>query len=111
MIEVNVLNRGAIERDLALFPEKAKRIYGMAVDRAAEALRDHTKNLRPVSAKTTGYGAKGIPVDHGHLRKTIRKKKLASLAAGVFPNTGSGGKGDYGVYVHEGTSKMPARPF
>lgn len=79
-----------------------------AVDQAAAMLRDETKRMPAVSASRTGYAAKGIPVAPkygGTLRQSIRKRKLGVLMAEV-----SGGA-SYSGYVHEGTSKMPARPF
>lgn len=75
------------------------------INRAAEVLRDETKRMPPVSAKTTGYGAPGIPVDTGRLRQSIQKQQLSLLAAGVVVPV------DYAQHVYEGTSKMPGRPF
>lgn len=105
LVNVQVKNGDLIKKQLRAFPQKAEQVFGIAVQRSAEALRDHTKKMRPVSAATTGYGTKGIPVDHGRLRQSIHKKQLSRLAAGVFP------KVKYGAYVHDGTSKVPARPF
>ena len=76
-----------------------------AIDRSAEALRDNTKKLPAVSAKRTGYGAKGIPVDSGRMRQSIQKKKTQLLAAEV------GAYVKYSRYVHDGTGKVPARLF
>ena len=104
-IEVKVINGDKIRKDLMRFPEKAKKVYGDAVQRSAEKLRDMTKQLSPVSKAKTGFGAKGIPVDTGRLRQSIYKRQIQQLAAGVYP------KVKYGGYVHEGTSKMPARPY
>lgn len=120
LINVTAKNAGLIEKQLALFPQKAEKVFGIAVVRSGEALRDHTKKLRHVSAKTTGYGVKGIPVDTGRLRQSIHSKRLRKLAVGVFP------KVKYGVYVHDGTHRshssyddymqdssngIPPRPF
>lgn len=105
LVQINVVNAGKIEKDLALFPKKAARVYGQAVQRAAELLRDDTKRLRPVSKATTGFNTKGIPVDTGRLRQSIHKKRLSQLAAGVFPNA------RYGKFVHDGTARMPPRPY
>jgi HK97 gp10 family phage protein len=99
---------GEILRELTSFPSGSKKVFGEAVKRSSEVLRDFTKKLPPVSAARTGYAAKGIPVAPKHggtLRQSIQNRKLALLAAGVFPGA------NYGVHVHEGTSKMPARPF
>lgn len=104
-MQVTVKNAGLIEKQLLLFPEKAEKVFSQAVQRSAEALRDDVKKLPPVSAKTTGYGAKGIPVDTGFLRQSIRKKNINKLAAGVSP------KARYGAPVHDGTKHMQARPF
>lgn len=76
-----------------------------AVDKMAQTLRDETKKLPPVSAKRTGYAAKGIPVDTGRLRQSIQKQKVALMAADVFAAT------NYARQVHQGTGSVPARPF
>ncbi len=90
---------------LQRFGSKVIPAYEKGVDRAGSQYRDFIKRMRPVSAKTTGYGAKGIPVDTGRMRAAMKKRKIQQLAVGVGP------KVNYGVYVHEGTSKMEARPF
>ncbi len=72
---------------------------------SAEVLRDDAKRMPAVSAKTTGYGAHGLPVDTGHMLQSIQKRKTQLLAADVYANT------NYSAHVHDGTSKMPARPF
>jgi len=57
------------------------------------------------------------PVKTGALRDSIRLEKrgehLVALVAGGpgFINPETGREVDYAVYVHEGTSRMPARPF
>jgi hypothetical protein len=102
-VRVNGLND--VQRNLALFPDLARKEYAEAVKRGGQTLADETKRMRPVSAKTTGYGAKGIPVDSGRLRQSIRSRSLSLLAAGVSPFVG------HGIHVHEGTNKMPARHF
>jgi hypothetical protein len=76
-----------------------------AIDRAAEFIRDDTKRLPAVSAKTTGYGEEGIPVDSGRMRQAIVKRKLNLLTVGVFADV------NYSGFVSEGTSRMPSRPF
>ena len=57
------------------------------------------------------------PVDTAALMESVRAERLgpyeAALVAGgsdyINPKTGK--PVDYAVYVHEGTSRMPARPF
>lgn len=57
------------------------------------------------------------PVKTGALRDSIRLEKrgehLVALVAGgaAFINPETGREVDYAVYVHEGTSRMLARPF
>lgn len=120
LVQINVVNAGKIEKDLALFPQKAERIYSQAVNRAAELLRDETKRLRPVSKATTGFGAKGIPVDTGRLRQSLHKKSLSKLAAGVYPNVKYGAAvhdgthrshGSYSDYMADGSNGVPPRPY
>ena len=90
---------------LAAYPKESVQAFDRTIQRGGEYLRDFTKKLKPVSAKTTGYGVKGIPVDKGQLRQSIQKRKVALMAAGVYPGA------KHGVLVHEGTSRMQARPF
>lgn len=104
-IFVTIRGIDKIQNDLRKFPKKAKLIYGDAVQKAGLAFQRHTKTLPPVSAKTTGYDARGMPVDTGHLRRNIKKRRIQQLAAGVF------GGAKYSKFVHQGTSKMRKRPF
>lgn len=102
-----IISKGAdrLIRELAGYPDKAADIFGQAVNRAAEKLRDTAKTLPPVSVARTGYDAKGIPVASGRMRQAIQKKNLSQFAAGVTARV------DYAPFVHDGTSKMKARPF
>jgi len=92
-VEITGLERIAAMTDPALFVQA----LDLAIERSAEAIRDDTKRLPPVSAKTTGYETHGIPVDTGRMRQSIQKRKLALLAAGVFADT------NYSGFVQEGT--------
>lgn len=107
MISVAV-SIGNLDALVARFSAAASRLddtLDEAVDAAAAAVRDHTKLMSPVSSKTTGYGAIGIPVDTGLMRQSIQKTKQQRLAAGVVAAT------NYSGFVQSGTSRMPARPF
>lgn len=86
-------------------PDRFVREVDRGVQQAIEMLRDETKKMPPVSANTTGYGQPGIPVDTGRLRQSIQKRKIALMAAEIFAPV------QYAEFVHQGTSKMPARPF
>jgi len=79
--------------------------YDRILDRSAQAWADETKKMPAVSARTTGYGAKGIPVDTGRLRQSIHAKRISSIAAGVVAPV------QYASYIHGGTGNMPDRPF
>ena len=94
-----------VQKDLAQFPEKAKSVYDNAIQQAGREFRDFTKTLPPVSVRTTGYDAKGMPTDIGNMASRITKRKIQALAAGVV------GGAHYSGYVHEGTRKMRARPY
>ena len=109
MIEVIPVNAGKIERDLAMYGEKAVKVYAEAVRVGGQKFRDHTKKMRPVSSRTTGWSTKGMPTDTGNLRKSIRAKRISRLAAGV----GIGAAAQkYGWRVHEGAVRGgKARPF
>jgi hypothetical protein len=86
-------------------PARFAKEMDSAVQRAAEMLRDEAKKMPPVSAATTGYETPGIPVDHGRLRQSIQKRRLSLLGAEIFTAT------NYAAHVHDGTSRMPARPY
>ncbi len=110
MIAVSIQIEGldAILSDLAAFPSNATASLDRAVQTAADRVAFDTQQMPPVLASSTGYDAKGIPVAPlygGTMRQNIHSEKLSLLAAGVIAGT------DYSGYVHEGTSKMPARPF
>jgi hypothetical protein len=79
--------------------------YDRILDRCAQAWADETKKMPAVSAKTTGYGTKGIPVDTGRLRQSIHSRRISSIAAGVVAPV------QYASFIHEGTGVMPDRPF
>lgn len=107
-MQVEIIGLQNIE-PLATFSGRFDSVVGPVVQKSAELLRDDTKRLPPVSAATSGYEAKGIPVAPKHggfMRQNIEKAALAQLAAGVGT-----GRASYGPYVHDGTRKMPARPF
>jgi hypothetical protein len=82
-----------------------ERAVSLATKRSAEKLRDDTKLLPPVSAKTTGYEAEGIPVDTSRMRNAIHTFDVALFAAGVIADVG------YSGYVRDGTANMPGRDF
>lgn len=89
-------------------PARFTKEMDLAVNRAAEMLRDDVKKMPPVNKERNGWGAKGIPVAPkygGTMRQLIQKRKLGLMAAEVY-----GGAG-YTPFVHDGTSKMPGRPF
>lgn len=84
---------------------EGRKILDRGVQEGASQYRDFIKRMRPVSARTTGYGVRGIPADKGWLKQQVFKRKLQMLAAGVY------GGAEYDPYVQEGTRKMPARPY
>jgi len=90
-------------------PDNFQRKMGEAVWEISELLMNTVQgNMPDVSAKTTGYGAKGIPADTGRLKASISRRKLRLLGAEVYAGT------NYSKIVHdEGNQKtgMPARPF
>ena len=92
-------------------PARFTKEMDKAVNRAAEVLRDETKKMPPVNKERTGFYAKGIPVaplHGGTLRQSIQKRRLGLMAAEVYIGEAAQ---DYGGFVHQGTSKMIARPF
>lgn len=111
MIDIIPVNAGKIEKDLALYGQRAEREYGEAVQIAGQRYRDFVKQMQAVSAPRDGYSARGIPVASGNLRRSIRSRKISNLAAGV----GIGKPAEkYGHVIHDGSrrySKVRARPF
>lgn len=103
MIEVQIAGLDKVEA--MLDPGAFETALGRGIERAAEAVRDDSKRMPPVSAARTGFDAHGIPVDTGRMRQSIQKRKLALLAAEVYADT------NYSKFVHDGTSRMQARPF
>lgn len=90
---VKVTGLEEVKAHLAQYPKEAPAVYGEALARAGARLRDETKALG------------NIPVATGRMRQSINSRRISLLAVGVFVGT------DYGAYVHEGTARMPARPF
>jgi hypothetical protein len=107
MMQINVSVRGLAEarRALRRAGVQGVRIMNGAIQDGARDYRDFLKRMRPVSARTTGYGVKGLPKDKGDLARQIQKRKLQMMAAGVY------GGAEYDPFVQEGTKKMPARPY
>jgi HK97 gp10 family phage protein len=105
MITVQLTGLDAIRAKLAAVNQNS---IDDAMQEAADKVAFDTQNMPPVSAHTTGYGVPGIPVAPkygGTLRQSVHSLKLGPLEYQVIADT------DYSGYVHEGTSKMPARPF
>lgn len=105
MIAVSITFTGLEDILSMVNPAKVGIAIGEGIDRASQLVRDGVKDMPPVSAKTTGYGPEGVPVDTGRLRQSVRATKTALFGAEIDAPV------DYADYVHEGTSKMPARPF
>ena len=89
----------------ALNPIRAAQMIDQGVQHAAQVIADRTKKLPPVSARTTGYGVEGIPVDTGRLRQSIEPRRIGLMAAGVFVPV------NYSGFVHDGTRNVQPRPF
>lgn len=100
-VEIVGLDKMLAAADPTRFDRAVERI----LERGVQAWRDNSKKLPPVSAKTTGYGEKGIPVDSGRLRQSIQSRRISSIAAEVYTPV------KYASHVHDGTSRVPERPF
>jgi HK97 gp10 family phage protein len=88
-----------------LDPDRFIREIDRALQVSSSTLRDMTKQMPPVSAKRTGLSAIGLPVDTGRMRQSIRSQKTGFLDYEVIADV------NYSGYVHDGTSRMPERPF
>jgi HK97 gp10 family phage protein len=103
MIDVVITGLDRIQQ--MLDPGAFDAALSRGMERAAEAIRDDVKRMPPVSKASTGFGAHGIPVDTGRMRQSIQKRKLALLSMEIYADT------NYSRFVHDGTGKMPPRPF
>ena len=86
-------------------PARIERACFRTLDRGSQAWADTTKKMPAVSGPRTGYGAKGIPVDHGLLRQGIHNRRISNIAAGVIAPA------SYASYVRDGTAFVPGRDF
>jgi hypothetical protein len=86
-------------------PTKFERTIDTILQNGGAIWRDETKKLPPVSGPRDGYGARGVPVDSGLTRQMIGSRKVSAVALEIFGGT------QYSGYVHEGTSRVPPRPF
>lgn len=105
MAEVSIEFKGFDKIEAMLDPVRFVQEMDRTVDLMGQELRDYAKTLPPVSAKRTGYEPRGIPVDTGRLRQSIEKRKTQLLAVDVAAATA------YSKFVHDGTGRMPPRPF
>ena len=105
MVNIGVRIIGIDEIKQMLESQKMRDAISAGVQKAAQVVRDGVKLMPPVSAKSTGYGPEGIPVDTSRLRNSIDAQQTALFGASVQPHV------DYQNYVYEGTSRMPPRPF
>jgi len=81
--------------------KKSPRLLNRQLNTAIKkSILEIDRNLS-VSWKSGGYG---IPVDTGALRST-RVQKFGDLRGEV------GTSREYGIFVHQGTSRMRARPY
>jgi hypothetical protein len=128
MTSITITGLDKVEKMLS--PARFEQACSRSLDRASQIWRDETKQLPPVSASRTGYGAKGIPVAPlygGTLRQLIQARRVSNTVAEVY----SGAK--YSSYVYNGVKPfqmnravnipgvgwryikthpgMPARPF
>lgn len=87
-------------RELRRMSSVSRAELDRGIQLAGEDFRDFTKRMPPVSARTTGYNARGMPKDLGDLARSIKKRRIQMLAAGVFTDA------KHAVPVHEGV-----RPF
>ena len=108
----------ALKENIANFNRAVPITALKALDEGADIIRDDARELCPVGTPDSTGVAGYIG---GSLRKSIRKEKIARPAGQVFRisvrvggyivNPNSGTLVDYHIAVHEGTSKMPGRPF
>ena len=94
-VTVSITGLDAIEKALA--PEEFDRSVRRALELSAQAWRDDTKKLPPVSAKRDGWAAKGLPVDTGSMAQRIQVETVDDQGASVRAKT------NYSKAVHDGS--------
>lgn len=72
--------------------------------RAAQEVKDTHTLLQRIALKVEGTAKRLSPVKTGNLRRSVTSRATAHEAI-------VGATANYAVYVHEGTSRMPGRPF
>lgn len=100
-ISINITAPGfdAVARRFALFPERVLAAMGDGIAEAAMIAEDESKK-----AITTGPTR---AIDTGRLRSELVPREIDKLhlRTSIYPIV------NYGVYVHDGTGRMRARPF
>lgn len=71
---------------------------------AAAEIKDAHTLLQRIALKVEGTAKGNAPVKTGNLRRSITSSSTAHQAI-------IGANANYAVHVHEGTSRMPGRPF
>lgn len=98
---IKLKNEAAILRAFNEAPRELTRGIQLAVNRAGIFLAGKVKeNI------TSGNGMWKPPIDSGAMRQGMNAS-FAPLQATIRPSSGT----PYAAYVHEGTSRMRARPF
>lgn len=102
MIEIKGLDelRRAIARNPEVVRTEAQKLF----TRVASHIDRHlAKDPWRVNS-----GAGGVPVDTGHLLRNARKRQFAPMSLSIYTDTNAV---PYARYIHEGTSRMQARPY
>lgn len=86
---------------MSLTPEQAV----AALQQAAKAVQDGHELIQRVVLTVEAQAKRVTPVDTGTLRRSITSRTLTRTQGVVGTNV------SYGRYVHEGTRRMPGRPF
>lgn len=82
---------------------------GVLTAKAAAAVREAVAES---AEDLVGQAMDRTPVDTGTLRASIHVAELTANGSGASAKVATGGEAnEYAVYVHEGTSRMSARPF
>lgn len=98
-IQIKIKNLPEFQRAMAKAPQIVGRHLQSAVEKAgALFLSESKQNIR------TGLDMWKAPIDTGYMWNHIFLN-IFPLRAEIYPTA------DYAVYVHEGTSRMVARPF
>ena len=100
-IEAKIIGLEAFRRAIARNPAV---VIKESKDFLVRAMALYKKEIRSRPWQAGAKSGGGVPIDTGNLRDTHRTE-ISKLSAKLYPTA------NYAKYVHEGTSRVDARPW